>query len=400
MNTTIRVVRRLDNSMTPLSLYLHLPFCAKKCRYCDFYSVKPDKRLCARYLTSLAREIDRYGDHPMVRGAQVRTVFFGGGTPTVLSPDELAQLCGLVCSQFTLADAEWTVECNPESFTREKALVLLDHGVTRLTFGIQSLDDRELSLLGRIHSADRCHSVLLDPALTRFRTIGVDIIYGLPGQSVASLERTVSALLAFPVITHISAYEMTVADHTPFGRHRRLLPLPGDEALTVMTERLWQRLEEAGFEHYEISNFARPGHRCLHNEVYWDHAPWLGLGPAAHSYLRPQRWGNVRDLARYCDMVEAGEKPRGFVETLDTRMLAEEMLLMGLRRADGIDEERFAEKCGKNLEKIIDSQKLGFFKEQGLVRYEKPFWRPTAMGMLMADGMARELMAHGTDSYE
>jgi oxygen-independent coproporphyrinogen-3 oxidase len=385
--------------MTPLSLYLHLPFCAKKCRYCDFYSVKTDERLIARYLTALAREIDLYGDHPMVNGAQVRTVFFGGGTPTVLSSEKLAQLCGLIGSRFPLApDVEWTVECNPESFTDKKATVLLDCGVTRLTFGVQSLDDRELSLLGRIHAAGRCRDVLNDPILTAFRSIGADIIYGLPGQTLESPNLTIAGLLATPVVTHISAYELTVAETTPFGRHRSMLPLPNDDLLTAMTEHLRQRLEEAGFEQYEVSNFARPGHRCRHNEVYWDHEPYLGLGPAAHSYIHPQRWGNVKDINRYCDMVEAGEMPCEFVETLDTRMLAAEMLLVGFRRADGIDEVQFAEKCGEIIENIVGRQKLDYYQEQGLIRYEKPFWQPTAQGMLMADGMARGLMPDQNDT--
>jgi oxygen-independent coproporphyrinogen-3 oxidase len=328
--------------MTDLSLYIHLPFCAKKCRYCDFYSTKADDRLIERYCAALPREIDLYCDHPAVAGAQVQTVFFGGGTPSVLPAEDLAALCCLVRFRFSLApDAEWTVECNPESFTREKAAVLLEHGVTRLTFGIQSLDDQELSLLGRMHSAERCVDVLGDTALSRFSSIGADIIYGLPGQTIETLDCTIGRLLEFPVISHISAYELTIAEGTPFGRHRSLLPMPGDETMAEMTQHLWSLLTDVGFEQYEVSNFAKQGHRCRHNNVYWDHKPYLGLGCAAHSYLHPKRWGNVRDVERYCSMVEDGIFPREFAETLDSHKLATEMVFLGLRRVDGLNEERF-----------------------------------------------------------
>jgi oxygen-independent coproporphyrinogen III oxidase len=379
--------------MTPLSLYLHIPFCAKKCRYCDFYSTKTDERLIERYCAALPREIDLYRAYPAVTGAQVRTVFFGGGTPTVLAAEDLAELCGLVRSHFSLApDVEWTVECNPESVTREKAAVLHEQGVTRLTFGIQSLNDRELSLLGRVHASARAMEVLRDPVLNRFQSIGADIIYGIPGQTVETLDRTIDALTALPVIRHISAYELNVAEGTPMGRHRSLLPMPVDESVAAMTQHLWKCLADAGFEQYEVSNFAKQGHRCCHNEAYWDHQPYLGLGCAAHSYLHPQRWGNVRDVSRYCTVVETGVLPREFTETLDPRKLAMEMVFLGLRRADGIDEERFKVICGNSFEKIVDGKKLEYYRQQGLIRYDKPFWRPTPQGMLLADGMARGLV--------
>lgn len=379
--------------MTFLSLYLHIPFCAEKCRYCDFYSIKTDNRLIERYCAALPREIDLYRDYPAVTGAKVRTVFFGGGTPTVLAAEDLAELCGLVRSRFPLApDVEWTVECNPESFTIEKAAVLLEHGVTRLTFGIQSLNDRELSLLGRVHASARAMEVLRDPVLHRFKSIGADIIYGIPGQTVETLDRTIERLLEFPVISHISAYELTVAEGTPLGRHRSLLPMPDDESIAAMTQHLWKRLAEAGFEQYEVSNFAKQGHRCRHNEAYWDHQPYLGLGGAAHSYLHPVRWGNIRDVGRYCSMLDAGVPPREFTETLDPHKLAMEMVFLGLRRINGIDEDRFEEICGNLFENIVDSKKLEYYQQQGLIWHEKPFWRPTPQGMLMADGMARGLM--------
>jgi oxygen-independent coproporphyrinogen-3 oxidase len=380
--------------MTPLSLYLHLPFCTKKCRYCDFYSFQTDGSVIKRNVKALAMEIDSYRDYPEVKEAKVTTVFFGGGTPTVLSAEALGELCSLVRSRFSLApDVEWTVECNPDSFTSEKAAVIRESGVTRLTFGIQSLDDRELSLLGRVHSAERCLEVLRDPVLSRFKSIGVDVMYGLPGQTVDSLDYTLNQLLDIPSITHVSAYELTIADGTPFGRHRSLLPLPDDEYMTKITGQMWNRLAGAGFQQYEVSNFAKPGYRCRHNEAYWDHAAYLGIGCAAHSYLHPQRWGNVKDISHYFAMVEKGAFPREFTEILDPHKLATEIVFLGLRRTKGINEMTFMEKCGLILHNFIDKQKLEYYEQQGLIRYEKPFWRPTAKGMLVADAMARELVS-------
>ncbi|MBN2036635.1 MAG: radical SAM family heme chaperone HemW [Chitinispirillaceae bacterium] len=379
--------------MPPLSLYLHIPFCAKKCRYCDFYSVKTDACLIQRYVAALSREIDLYRDCLAVAGAQVRTVYFGGGTPTVLPVDDLARLCDLVRSRFSLMpDIEWTVECNPDSFSSEKASVLLDYGVTRLTIGVQSLDDHELSLLGRTHSAERCLEVLHDAVLERFASIGIDLIYGLPGQTREVLNRTVSRLLSFPVVAHVSAYELTVAEKTPFGRHRSLLPLPDEDSMACLARLVWKRLVDAGFEQYEVSNFARRGFRCRHNQAYWDHNPFLGLGCAAHSYLPPDRWGTVRDVQRYCTTVEAGERPYEFIETIDPEKLAAEMLFLGLRRSDGINENNFVEKSGYVFLEYIHRQKIEEFEKQGLLRYAKPYWRPSSKGMLMADAMARALI--------
>ena len=379
--------------MSPVSLYAHIPFCAKKCRYCDFYSVKTDASLIKQYLKALSHEIDHYRDHPLVTAAPVRTIFFGGGTPTVLSAEDLAELCSLIRSRFSLApNVEWTIECNPESFTSEKAGILQDHGVTRLTFGIQSLDDHELTLLGRIHSAERCVEVLGDPVLSRFSSVGVDIIYGIPGQTVATLDYTLDILTVLPHIRHVSAYELNIADGTVFGRHRSLLPMPVDETMVEMTQHLWKRLADTEFEQYEVSNFAKPAHRCLHNEAYWDHQPYLGLGCSAHSYLHPERWGNVRDVSQYCTMISAGEIPREFTETIDTNKLAMEMLFLGLRRTDGVNEDHFKANCGSLFECFVDYQKLEYYLQKGLIRYNKPFWQPTAEGMLMADGMARDLM--------
>jgi oxygen-independent coproporphyrinogen III oxidase len=380
--------------MDPRSLYIHIPFCKKKCRYCDFYSVPYEASLADAYLAALALEIEFYKKRILAEeSAPVQTIFIGGGTPTMLTADQLRRLCSLVRTSFRLApDCEWTVECNPDSFTAEKADVLNDAGVTRLTFGFQSLDDRELRLLGRVHTADRCREVLADPVLVRFSSIGIDIMYGLPGQTVETLERSLGPVFDSPYVKHISAYELTVADGTPFGRHRSLFPLPDDDAMTVMTGRLWELLAATGFKQYEVSNFAKAEHACRHNMACWAHESYLGLGCAAHSFLPPERFANMRDVYRYILEVRAGRLPREFTETLDRHTLGVEMILLGLRTVQGINEDDFLEKIGYGLVPSLNKGKLSFFTDKGLLLYEKPFLKPTRKGLLMADALARELL--------
>ena len=325
---------------------------------------------------------------------EVSTLFLAAARPSVLTADELQRLCTLVRSSFHVpAWTEWTVECNPESFSEEKASVLLDNGVTRLSVGFQSLHDRELRVLGRVHSADRCRQLLGHPLLSRFASVGVDLMYGLPGQNAGSLEETVSAIVDSAVVRHVSAYELTIADRTPFGRHRRLLPLPDEQTMVALTERLRAMLAAAGFERYEVSNFAHPGHQCRHNEAYWDHRPYLGLGCAAHSYIGGARFANVSDFDRYCAGVGAGALPREFTEIIDARKLATEMVFLGLRRSKGFDESVFREKCGFPIDTFINKEKIAEFVDQGLLTYTAPIVKPTARGLLVVDAIAAALIS-------
>ncbi|MCU0608226.1 MAG: radical SAM family heme chaperone HemW [Chitinispirillaceae bacterium] len=377
--------------MRALSLYIHIPFCAHKCRYCDFYSVIPDDGAINRYCDALYHEIELYIKEP----ALVRTVFIGGGTPSLLPAHTLGTLCRNIRERFTLApDVEWTVECNPESFTQEKAGALLDSGVNRLSFGMQSLHDYDLKLLGRIHSAARCREILADPSLSRFAAISVDLMHGLPGQGVpgnANAAASLAEIIAAPVVRHISLYELTIANATPFGRHRNRLALPGADATAAETRLLWKLLADHGFVQYEISNFSQPGHRCRHNEACWDHSDYLGLGCAAHSYVNGVRWSNIRDISSYITSVNNKELPRDSSETITPEKAALEMLFLGLRRTKGINEEEFAKHCGIAFADFADIRKLNGYVDRGLVVYRKPFWAPTAEGLLFADAMARDL---------
>ena len=371
------------------SLYIHIPFCKSKCRYCDFYSLAWHYGLVDEYIDALAREWELH----CRRGAwEIDTVFVGGGTPSVLTVRQWERLHDRIFARLPLrAGAEWTVECNPESFTEEKAALLAAMGVTRITFGIQTLVDRELKTIGRPHSARLALELFGLPSLDRFESVGVDLMYGLPGQTAASFSGTVAAVLEYPAVRHISAYELTVAASTPFGRHRSLLPLPGEDAMEVMTDMLCTMLAARGFEHYEVSNFARDGHRCRHNCACWDHQPYIGLGCAAHSYLHPRRFRNVADVGRYCAVINGGDFAVDDEETIDAVTFAREMAFLRLRTADGLDEAVFRDKTGMDFDTWAGAERLTRFADDGLLIHQPPWWRPTSRGMWCADYIAREL---------
>ncbi len=372
----------------PRHLYIHIPFCTRKCRYCDFYSVAFDPARAGRFVASVIGEKQLVREHDGLRETALDTVYVGGGTPSVLSGRQWKRLVrGLGIG----AVLEWTLECNPESFDSVKARAWADAGVNRVSIGVQSLRERELALLGRRHCAERARCVLRDRALERFDTIGVDIMYGLPGQRVADVLETVEGVLAMPRVEHVSAYELTLSPHSPLGRHMRLLPLPGEEVVVEMYLAVETALTAAGFEHYEVSNYARPGHRSRHNCAYWRHEPYAGLGPGAHSYLPPVRRANVADVDEYMAAIERGRLPVGFSEELTRAALVGEALMLGLRTADGIDEARFEALTGEPLLRGERGRRLADFVSDGLLRRSGSRYVPTGDGMLRADALAARL---------
>jgi oxygen-independent coproporphyrinogen III oxidase len=371
------------------SLYIHLPFCRSKCRYCDFYSVTDHATLIDGYLGAVAREWELRTKNAAV---ELSSVFIGGGTPSLLSVDQWGRFRSLLLARLPLVQgAEWTIECNPESFTEDKAGLFADMGVTRLTFGIQSMVDRELAIAGRPHTARDAGRVLDAPGLSSFSSIGVDLIYGLPGQTAGSFADTLHQVFERPMVKHLSAYELTVSESTPFGRHRSLLPFPSEEECDGMARVLSEVTEQYGFKQYEVSNYAQEGCTCRHNIGYWSHEAYIGLGCAAHSYLHPIRSWNVDDIGTYCRMVDLGYLPIEREETLSAEMLVNEILFLGLRRVEGINVDFFHEKTGTAFEDKVAGEKLKKFCREGYLLFDPPCWRPTKKGLLFADFMAREL---------
>jgi oxygen-independent coproporphyrinogen-3 oxidase len=382
------------SSPCPRSLYIHFPFCVKKCRYCDFYSCVQAEDKIIPYIDALAEEWDMISDRwfSSAEPQEFSTVYCGGGTPSLLSDEQWRYFCARLMRRIPVSrDAEWTIECNPESFTAQKARAWLETGVNRITIGVQSLDDRELSVMGRAHTSAQAIAVLDHPCMAQFKSIGIDCMYCLPGQTLESLGRTITLLSGFSLVTHLSAYELTIAENTVFGRHRRFVPLPAEEACAAMTERVLELARAYGFIRYEISNFCKPGFECRHNMAYWNHAPYIGLGASAHSYLCGARYANVSSLTEYCGRIARGVSPVDFSENIGREQLGHEMVFLRLRTADGLDEQRFFRETGKVFANPHRELKLREFAGNGFVEHAPPFWRLTASGMMFADAIAREL---------
>jgi oxygen-independent coproporphyrinogen III oxidase len=377
--------------LQPISIYVHIPFCIYKCRYCDFYSCIYDEHAADTYLEAVCLEWQMVKDKYALDGIPVATIYFGGGTPSILSLRQWQQINeGLVRKMTFTENCEWSIECNPESLSQEKASIWLDFGVNRISIGIQSLDDRELSILGRSHDAKTARYALHHAS--RFRDAGADIMYNIPGQTPGSVHATVAGILSVANIGHISAYELTVNEHTRFGRHRSVIPLPGDDAASLIEKTIRQDMASAGFVRYEVSNFAANGHRCRHNETYWKHKPYIGLGPSAHSYLPPSRFANVGSLDEYMSRLNRGELPLQFKEFIDGEKTAMEMIFLGLRTSDGIDERVFYEKTGAVFFTPERRIAMNSLIERNMLEYCPPYIRPTGKGMDFADAVALELV--------
>jgi oxygen-independent coproporphyrinogen-3 oxidase len=355
--------------------------------------VNDHPRVINQYIDALIKEWNIYESTGMLDVKSIDTIYIGGGTPSILGIDVWDRLDRELFSRIDKTGInEWSIECNPESFSIDKAKAYSKSGVTRLTFGVQSLNDRELSVCGRIHKSERALEVLRDERLaTMFNSMGVDIIYGLPGQIVDTLNDTLSSILLIPQIKHLSAYELTIADDTPFGRHGKILPRPDEDTIAEMYELIGKRCAERGMRQYEVSNYAIDGHESAHNKAYWSHKPYIGLGASAHSYIHPKRWGNIEDVDQYILLISSNKRPIEFEEVLTNKELAEEMLFLGLRNADGVDKREFETRTGRRLCDIGSEgeARLREYVNVGLLADSDEKLIPTSKGMLFADMMAR-----------
>jgi oxygen-independent coproporphyrinogen-3 oxidase len=323
------------NRHTHPGLYIHVPFCGSKCVYCDFYS---ETRLSdvSAWLEALGQEMLLYRN----LFSAFDTLYVGGGTPTVLGEDHLGRLFEMACRSFAFTDdPEITVEANPNDITAEKLAALRECGVNRISLGVQSFDDHELSFLQRRHTSREAEQALELIGRSGIENLGVDLIYGIPGQTPEGWLRTLEHAIAFSP-AHISCYQLTVAGGTPLHemQGRGAIRMPGEdegECFFLATE---QCLGHAGYLHYEISNYARgETNVSRHNSKYWRHAPYLGLGPSAHSFREGKRWWNCRSVAGYCSALGAGRAPVIGEEVLTPEQLELESLCLGLRTAGGVE---------------------------------------------------------------
>ncbi len=367
----------MNNSQMP-GLYVHVPFCKSKCPYCDFYSVTSRSHM-DKWLAALEREISLYKD----RFSLFDSLYMGGGTPSLLDDQTLTSLTKGLFRQFTISsDAEVTIECNPDDVTPDKAALFQDLGFNRISLGVQSFDDVELGFLKRRHNAGQAEKAFESLRRAGFDNIGIDLMYGLPGQTKPGWLRTLDRALDLEP-AHLSCYELTISTGTPFGRMRDegeivLLEEEMGRALFLVTT---EHLTDRGYHHYEVSNFAREKKLvCRHNRKYWNREPYLGLGPSAHSFSKEERWWNAKSVSRYSDRLLNGRSPVDGYEKLSPDQAFLESLALGFRTKEGLDETLFHNR--PQAHDIIDE-----LCQSGLVTRENSRILPTPKGFLVADSL-------------
>jgi putative oxygen-independent coproporphyrinogen III oxidase len=378
----------------PFGVYVHVPFCTVRCGYCDFntYTVADLGTASgvpgasrATYADAAVEEVRLARRVLGEEAAPVRTVFFGGGTPTLLDPADLTKLLRAVDDELGLApDAEVTTEANPDSVTKADLVALREAGFTRISFGVQSAVPHVLRVLDRTHDPERVPDVVTWARDAGFDQVSLDLIYGTPGESLADWEASLDAALACGP-DHVSAYSLIVEDGTALARRVRRgeLPMPDEDDLADKYAVADARLTAAGLGWYEVSNWSRPGAECRHNVLYWTGADWWGIGPGAHSHVGGVRWWNVRHPAAYADRIAAGVSPAHAREVLDEETRRVERVLLELRLRSGL-----------LLDALDDEGRAGVPEqvERGLVTVEGDRLVLTDAGRLLADGVVRDLL--------
>lgn len=373
----------------PLGLYIHIPFCLQKCGYCDFYSEAglPDD-LKKAYVEALCREIGSYG-HQLSPEYTVDTVFLGGGTPSILPSHLTKSILSAVFDAFDVStDAEVSMECNPATLTEEKLGVYREAGINRLSLGVQSMDDGLLQVMGRAHSRQDVVETVQLARKAGFDNLNLDLMFGIPGQSRMMWEETVRTVFAMNP-EHLSFYSLELAEGTPFYRQvarGALEPTPQEED-RQMYHFLLRELQERGYDHYEISNSARPGYRCRHNLKYWDLSDYLGLGASAHSFLQGRRFASVSDALAYVQAVENGESPVSWHHENSRRDSITDYTFTALRRREGIGKMDFAKRFGEEFWDVFAGREEEFrqFAQRGEAEEDEAGIRITETGMDVAN---------------
>ena len=359
-------------------LYVHVPFCVRKCGYCAFFSRPAQPDLVAAWFAGIERELAA-----LPAGFAPTSVFFGGGTPTALAEGDLARLLDLVRARVDLRNlAEWTCEANPGTLSSAKLACLRAGGVDRLSLGAQSFTAETLKRLGRIHAADETRAAVAQARAAGFANVGLDLIYGVPGVARETFQADVEAALALAP-EHLSCYCLEIEAGTPFAR----AAAAGELAVSEDEQRAqfdWarRRLVAAGFEHYEISNFARPGRACRQNGLYWSGGDYIGVGPAAHSHWAGARWGNVPELPAW---------KRAFEERLEPAAKARETLVMGLRRLAGWGRAEFRAATGCDYDELRGPE-IARLAAQGLLVVAPDRIRLADDALFVSDAVFAELV--------
>ena len=374
----------------PLGIYVHVPFCRSKCQYCDFYSLggSREKGLIENYLEAVCLHIKEAG--ALAPGYQVDTVYFGGGTPSFLGADGLVQILNAVRRRFSVSgNGEITFEANPDSVTEKLLKRLRAEGFNRISLGVQSDDDGLLKKLGRPHSYRQAVQAVELARKVGFHNLSLDLMYGLPGQSLTAWEETLEHVLELAP-EHMSCYGLKVEEGTPLWQYKDAVNLPDDDAQADMYLSAVRTLKEHGYAQYEISNFARRGLRSRHNLKYWTGGEYLGFGPAASSDFGGKRFTIAPDIYKYMDGVKHGGPILSECQEVPARERAGEYLMLRLRTSEGIDGETYMRQYllpFAPLEALLQQ-----YQAQGLATLEGGRWRLTPRGFLMSNSILVELL--------
>ena len=384
----------------PLSIYIHIPFCVRKCLYCDFLSAPASGETMEAYASCLCREIEAagklYPDH------EVRTVFFGGGTPSILKKERICQIMEVLRRAFSLAeDAEITIEVNPGTVDADKLAAYYAAGINRLSIGVQSLQENELQALGRIHSTEDFFQTYSMAIKSGFNNINIDLMSAIPEQTLESCQDTLRQLLSLDrPPSHISAYSLIIEEGTPFYENTPVLP---DEEMDRLFYKITNDiLKAAGYHRYEISNYAREGCECRHNRVYWERGEYLGFGIGAASLMQETRFSNIRDLQTYLKLLsgEAADGPstgqltehlRQEVSHLTEREQMEEFMFLGLRLTEGVSKKRFFKTFGKKFTDVYPGISEKLIRE-GLLVQEGDRLKLTELGLDVSNRVMAEFL--------
>ena len=371
------------------SLYIHVPFCATRCVYCDFFS-NTDTRYKEPYLRAIEKEMELRGEY--IDDDTLETIYLGGGTPSRLSGNDLERIFNAISRRFSITEgAEITLEANPDDIRPDYLSALRDLPINRISMGIQSFRPEDLRLLNRRHDREQAIRAVELCQAHGFTNLSIDLIYGLPGQTPEAWEENLRQAIRLGT-PHLSAYHLTYEEGTALYKRLQAGQVePVDEEVSVtLFHILTERMAEAGFQHYEISNFARPGFHARHNSAYWIGKPYLGLGPSAHSYNRTSREWNVASLPLYLRGVESGQ-PATERETLDLSTRYNDFIITGLRTMWGISLDKLRAEFGEALLAYCQKQALPYI-QRGLLRQENDRLALSQAGILLSDGIMSELM--------
>lgn len=369
--------------LSSIGLYIHIPFCKSKCGYCDFNSFGGLERLIPEYVEALVQEIRmRAVDNKL----KVSTVYFGGGTPSLLNTAQIEKVIDICRQHFQMEkNIEVTIEANPGSITPQWLSTVRDIGFNRLSLGFQSLDDNELKLLGRIHSGKQAVEAYTWARQAGFENINLDLIYGLPYQSLEQWQRILNNALSLAP-EHFSLYPLTLEETTSLGHsvESGFIPAPDPDVAAEMYQYAEEYLAGAGYEHYELSNWSLPGRACRHNLTYWENQPYLGCGAGAHSFTDGYRIANIARPEEYISNFEAGKLPQVEKEFINPALELSETIILGLRLVKGIELNVIKLRFGIDMSVIYQSE-IEELKESGLMERDVPTLRLTQRGRLLGN---------------